>query len=497
VPRDAPELALERSAAAEVVEEPIVQGAEADFVVTRAEGEPTPSSFDRSSEPPFGPSPTLVAPRVWGDTLSNGLGVLGIHDVETPLVQFQLRFEGGLLHDDPNAVGVANLLAETMTEGTAERTAEELEHAIDMLGASISVTSGRESFVVSGSTLARNYAATMALVEEILLTPRWDEARFELARQRVSNELRQRAANPNALAADVFNRLLFGEHVLGRVPLGTPATVEAVTIDDLKAYHARVLVPGGATLHVAGAVGADDVRGSLSGLESRWSGQAPAPPAPPSWNVSRAGLYFVDVPDAAQSVLSIGYLALAETDPDFYPATVMNFRLGGGGFASDLTQELREGKGYTYGIRSGFSGSTRPGPFAISSGVRSNVTYESLALVKTIMERHGPGFDDDDLEATRSFLLRANARAFETLGAKLGLLADMSAYGFPADYVLRREDVVRAMTVERVRALAERYLEPESMVWLVVGDARTQAPRLAALGLGEPRRVDRSGLPVR
>ena len=112
------------------------------------------------------------------------------------------------------------------------------------------------------------------------------------------------------------------------------------------------------------------------------------------------------------------------------------------------------------------------------------------------MEAHGPAFDDEDLEATKSFLLRANARAFETGRAKLGLLADMSAYGFPADYVLRREQIVRDMTIERVRELANRYLNPAGMIWLVVGDARTQLHGLRALGLGEPTVLDRDGHPI-
>ena len=201
----------------------------------------------------------------------------------------------------------------------------------------------------------------------------------------------------------------------------------------------------------------------------------------------------MDVPDAAQSRLLIGQLALAESDADYYPATVMNFRLGGGGFASDLQQVLREGKGYTYGIGSRFSGTEFPGPFSISSGVRSNVTFESLELIKDILERHGPEFDEEDLEATKSFLIKNNAQAFETLGAKLGVLADMSAYGFPADYVLRQEAIVRDMTIERVRTLADRYIDPTNMVWLVVGDARTQKARLGSLNLGSPIEIDREG----
>jgi zinc protease len=494
VPREAVELALDGSERAQVVIEPIVQGAEAEFVVERGTAITASSTgLDRSEEPPFSESPTLRAPAVVGDTLDNGLIVLTIVDREIPLVQFELRLRGGLLLEDPNKIGVANLLAETMTEGTKTKTPEELEQAIDLLGATIDVSSSAQSFVIRGRALARNYAATMDLVEEILLEPRWDEERFALAKQRVRNTLRQRSANPNALATDIFRRLVYGDHVLARNPLGELSSIDDVEITDLQAHYEQALVPGVAAFHAAGSVSLDDVLSSLDGLSERWEPGDVTFPEPPVWSDDRAGLYFLDVPSSAQSRLLIGNLALAESDPDYYPATVMNFRLGGGGFASDLTQALREGKGYTYGIGSGFSGTRLPGPFTISSGVRSNVTYESLDLIKDIVERHGPEFDQEDLDATKGFLLKNNARAFETLGSKIGMLADISAYGFPTDYVLRREEIVRSMTIDRVRELADEHLDHANMVWLVVGDARTQRSRLRALGLGDPIPVDREG----
>jgi zinc protease len=226
---------------------------------------------------------------------------------------------------------------------------------------------------------------------------------------------------------------------------------------------------------------------SLDGIAERWAA-VPAPdlPADPTWDPARAGVYFVDVPGSAQSVLRIGYLAMPETHPDYWPAEVMNFRLGGGGFASELTLTLREGLGYTYGIGSGFSGGQRAGPFSISSGVRSNVTAESLEVIRQLVEGHGAGFDDEDLEITRGFLLRNNAMAYETLGAKLGLLSSMSAFGFPADFALQRAAEVEEMTVGRIRGLADQYLDPAGLVWLVVGDAVSQMGRLEALGLGPP-----------
>ena len=442
VPRGEAELAVEGSEPAEVVIEPIVQGAEAEFTVARGEERTPAGSFDRSVEPPYGPSPSVRAPELWRETLAGSLAVLGVEDRETPMVQFELGFRGGMLLEEPGRTGVANMLAETMLEGTAHRTPEELEQAIDLLGASVNVSAGATGFSISGSVMARNYDETMALVEEILLEPRFDSDRFELARQRVLNTIRRLDASPSFLATQAFNRLLYGDHILAHGSYGTLDWVASITLDDLRAYHASVLVPG-----------------------------------------------------AAQSVISIGRLALARTDDEYHPATVMNYRLGGGGFASDLTQVLREGKGYTYGVGSGFQGGHYPGPFSVSSSVRSNVTLESLEIIKDMLERYGPTFDEEDLEATQGFLLRSNARAFETLGAKLGVVRAVSDYGFAPDYVLQQEQTVRDMTIGRVRELAARHLSGD-MVWLVVGDAASQLGRLEALGMGTPVVLDRSGRPA-
>jgi zinc protease len=493
VPTGQAALALADSEPAEVVEEPFVAGEGEVEDVERGEDR-TASAFDRSVEPPFGPAPTLTPPSVQRETLANGLRVLTIEDRELPLVQFELRLKGGLLLDDPAKVGAANLLAETLMQGTQRKTPEELEQAIDLLGASIAVTAGRESISITGSSLARNFPATMALVEEILLEPRWDAEELELARERVQNELLQRQSIPAALADAAFMRLAYGEHILGRNPLGELESVAALDVADLQAYYRRAFVPSAAAFHAAGAVSLGDLRAALAGIVERWSGSEVTFPAPPTWAPERAGLYFLDVPGAAQSVVFIGKLALPQTDSEFYPATVMNFRFGGGGFASDLTQLLREQRGYTYGISSAFLGSDVPGPFRIASSIRSNATLEALELLKSVMERHGPDFADDDLEVTKSFLLKNNALAFETLDDKIGILRDISAFGFPPDYVLQREAVVRDMTIDRIRELAARHFDPREMIWLVVGDAATQRDRLSALGLGAPTTIDRESL---
>jgi zinc protease len=490
VPLEQLELALEGAQKAQVTEEVITQDvAQESFIMADATGfERTQSSFDRSAEPPYGDAAFVRVPSTWQTQKSNGMGVYGIENFELPLVQLRLEIDGGLMMEATDNTGVSNLLAELMMKGTANKTPEQLEEAIDMLGASISISAGRESMDISANALAKNYQATLDLVEEMLLEPRWDETEFELAKQRVLSALAQQSANPNSIAANQFNKLLYGsDHILSFNALGTSESVAAITLDDLKAYYQAYVRPDLADFHLVGAISEGEVIASLDDLENKWKAnnvELPVFSRPASLDVSK--VYFYDVPDAKQSVIQFGYLALAETDEDFYRAEVMNYILGGGGFASRLTQELREGKGYTYGIRSGFSGSKIAGPFVIRSSVRTNVTYESTALVKEILESYPTTFNGQDLETTKSFLLKSNARRFETLGAKLRMLKDISDYGWSADYIAQREAVVREMSIEEISALAKEYADPNKMIYLVVGDAKSQMERLRDLGFGEP-----------
>ncbi|HMO82335.1 MAG TPA: pitrilysin family protein [Pyrinomonadaceae bacterium] len=493
VPRGKAELALTGSKRAEVVEEPIVQGAE-DAVDpnVEAEYERTPSSFDRSVEPPYGPEPQVKIPSIWEHRLSNGMKVWGIQNSEVPLVQFEIVIDGGQLLEDINKVGVANLMARMMTQGTKNKTPEELEDAIQQLGATINVNADTEDIRVRVNTLARNYNATLALVEEILLEPRWDAKEFDLVKQSTIAQIRQLDANPNAIAQNRFNELIFGkDNIRSRNILGSIEAVNSITLDDLRAFYAKSISPSVARMHIVGDIDRANATRPLNSLNGKWKAKrvvipeykTPAAPA-------ESKVYFYDLPGAVQSVIRFGYPALAQTDKDYYPAVVMNYILGGGGFASILTQELREGKGYTYGINSNFSGTKTPGPFTIQSGVRANVTLESAQLVKEIVENFGKNYTEENLATTKSFLIKSNARAFETSQAKLNMLENISKYGLPHDYVKQREDIVRAMTVARIRELAGKYLNANRMYWVVVGDAKTQMPRMKDLGFGEPIKVN-------
>lgn len=485
VPKGKLDLALENSTKAEVVEEKIVQGAEAEVDPNaKSSYTKTPSSFDRSKEPPYGTAPEVRIPTIWQTQMSDGLKVYGIENKEVPLVQYEIVIDGGLLLEDINKVGVANMMARMMTQGTKNKTPLQLEEAIQQLGASINVSAETEGIRITVNTLARNYPGTLALVEEILLQPRWDAKEFELIKQSVISALRQQQANPNAVAQNHYNKLIYGnDNIRSRNILGTVESVNTITLDDLKKFYDKSISPSVARMHVVGALNKLAITASLNALASKWKSKpvnipSYATPAAPS----KPTVYFYDVPDAKQSVIRIGYPALAVTDKDYYPANVMNYILGGGGFASQLTQQLREGKGYTYGIGSGFGGSKSAGPFTISTSVRTNVTLESTKLIKEILEQFADKYSEADLQTTKSFMIKSNARAFETAGAKLNMLENISKYGWRSDYVKQREQLVKNMTLADMQRLARQYLNVNQMAWLVVGDAKTQLPRMKELG---------------
>ena len=490
VPKGHPELALDGSEVAAVVEEPIVQGAEAP-VNQRADDKPyerTPSSFDRTVEPPSGAAPVVTPPVIWTATLPDGLDVSGIVNAEVPLATFELSIEGGRLFDDPNKPGAASLLAQMFDRGTETKTPAELENAFKALGATVSVSAGDERFSISGRTLDRNLAPTLALIEEMLLHPRFDPAELALAKAAALSDIQDEKSQPNALAGRVFDLVEYGpDHILAKNALGTETSVAALTMDDLKAFQANNLAPGLGHFRIVSSSDQAAVTDALTSLGRNWAARrvsVPTWPTPPAPAASK--IYFYDVPGAKQSVLIFGGPALRRADPDFYPATVMNYRLGGGGFASRLTQQLREGKGYTYGVRSGFAGGERFGDFTLSSPVRSNVTLEASTLARDVMRDYGSTFTVEDLDVTRAALSKSRARAFETAGAKLGVLANVREIGLPADYLTREAAVIDAMTVEQIQALASRYLTTDHMIYVVVGDAATQASRLEALGYGAP-----------
>jgi zinc protease len=494
VPKGQLELIADNSTLAPVVEEEIKENVEKKVEDANSEVAKTPSNFDRSIEPAQGDTPKLNIPSSWKTSLSNGMKVSGIEQNEIPTVNFSLVIEGGHLLDDPSKNGVANLMTDIMMEGTAAKTPQELEEEIELLGASISMSTSNESITIRGNTLVRNFDKTMKLVEEILLQPRWDEEEFALIKTMTSNQIKRLEANPNAVARNVFNKILYGEdHIFSLPTSGTEASVAAITIDDLKEYYNKFFSPSVSSFQIVGKIDQRTAMRSLKGLESNWAAKDVTIPEFPIVNDrDKTSLYFVDIPDAKQSVINIGYIGMPRTDADFYPVEVMNYKLGGS-FSGNVNLILREEKGYTYGARTGFSGSKVPGKFTASSSVRTNTTGESVQIFKDQIAAYKDGISEEDLTFTKNALIKSNARRFETQFNLLGMLQEMSEYDLPANYIEKEEQIINDMTLEMHKSLANKYLDESKMAYLVVGDAASQFAQFKDMGFDEVKLLDKKG----
>jgi len=496
VPKGQVELIAENSVDAGIVEENVLNATEVDQSAIAEEEviEKTPTSFDRTVEPAKGPDPEITIPAVWTAETTNGIKVYGIEQNELPLVQYALVIDGGHLLAPKDKAGIASFLASMLMEGTANKTPEKLEEEIDMLGANISVRAGTESMSVSVNSLTRNFEKTLSLVEEILLQPRWDEEQFELVKLRMINNIKRNQASPDYLAMVAFDKLIYGDDNILSIPQGgTVESIESITMDDLKDFYHKTVSPSVARMLVVGQLNQDRVVTGLGKLSTNWEAfDVVLPEVAQAKMPEKSAIYFVDVPGAKQSVITIGQASMPRTSDDFEKANVINYKLGGS-FNGNVNMILREEKGYTYGARTYFSGGKTYGTFdtfEASSSVRTSATEESVQIFKDEIEKYRTGISDEDLQFTKDALIKSNARGFETLSALLSMLSQISAYDLPFDYVKQEEAFIRSLTPETHTELAQKFLDPDHMYYLIVGDAATQVPPLKKIGLGDPIMVE-------
>ena len=496
VPKGETKLMVTGSVNAGIAEEDVTKAAEVKDVPVADEAiVKTKTKLDRSIKPALGPDPEVTIPKPWSASLSNGLKVWGIPQTELPMVQYVLKIEGGHKLDNVAKAGVANLVATMMNEGTKNKTPEELEDAIGLLGASIRVSSDNEDITIevgstgfrsSGGMLARNFEKSLTLVQEILLEPRWDKEQFDLAKSRIINGIRRNSSNPEFLASKALNKLIFGENVLAIDASGTASSVASITLDDLKEYYTKYISPSISKMLIVGNIDQQRVLKALETLNGSWAARnIEIPQVKMAAAPEKSQLYFVDVPGAKQSVISIGAPSVPRSNPDFYPAFVANYKLGGS-FNGVLNLILREEKGFTYGARSSFTGSNDYGQFVATSKVRTNSTVESVTIFKTEMEKYRKANTQDYIDFTKSSLLKGNALRFETLSGLMGMLNTMTDNNLPADYIKKEEAYLKNVTIEQQLQFTQKYIDPSKMYYVVVGDAKTQLDPIESVGLGKP-----------
>ena len=474
--------------------------------------------FDRKQKPAAGPAPAFRAPTVWHDAWPNGVSVTASPFHEVPLALLTLSVPAGQIYESAPQAGIASLTAELLTQGTKQRSALEFRAELERLGASLRAGAGDEELTLSLNVPDRHLDEAAELLAEVVLEPRISEEDFARIQKERLVAIDSRGDQIGTIAANAWRKLLHGDAALGLPSSGTHESIAALKASDLREFWARHAAASAARITYVGSRDADELRGTLARLSSGWTSSAKL--APPVVDrrpaIDKTRIYLVDKPGAAQSEIRIGELCDSAISPRWYALQVLNQPLGGN-FSSRINMNLREDKGYTYGARSAFDGGRTWGQFVASAAVQTEMlkdevkdadgkvvqekrviasTRESVAEFMKELRAILDGPTEKELAFTKDSLLQGALRQYESMMAINGYLEGISRYGYPDDYAAKRLQQLSGMTRESLRDLAQKVLQPDHMLILVVGDKAKVKSTLGDLGFGEPIELDIDGHPL-
>jgi predicted Zn-dependent peptidase len=451
--------------------------------VLSVEGQQAP---DRSHAPAVGPAPALHLPAIEKRTLSNGLHVWVMGQHKVPTVHVELVVRSGAAADPAGRFGLASFTADMLDEGASDRSALEIADTIDYLGADLSASASIDASTVDLHVPVARLRDALAVMADVVARPTFPDSEFARLREERLASLLEAQDDPETLVQFAFPRVVFGsEHRYGTLSIGTASSLKAITTADLKAFHAANYRPSNALLVVVGDVTAASVMPMLEESLGRWKDAAPGTPAavaePPQ--LTRRHVYLVDKPGAAQSQIRIGWVGPSRATPDYYALRVLSGVLGES-FTSRLNHNLREVHGYAYGAGSRFDMRRVSGMFYASAGVQTDKTADALKeFFVELTNIHQP-IPADELAKTKSYEERLIPRYFETERVTASALAQIYLYDLPADYWETFAPRIEAVTAADVQRVANKYIQPDKLAVVIVGDRTVIEPGVKALNLG-------------
>jgi zinc protease len=453
------------------------------------------SPVDRSRLPvPVADRP-FHFPRIARRTLANGLELRAVTHRSVPVAAVVLLIPGGSSVDPADAHGLVSMTAGLIDEGSRGQSAIEIADRVDRIGGELDIDVGMDAVVVGLTTLDRFLGAGLALLHEIVTEPDLANDDFNRIRNLRLERLRQMKDHAGAMADRAFARVIYGSHPYGHLSLGTEAALNAMTVDATRALHAAMFTPAGATLVVVGARPEDELLDEAASTFGPWRAAATTLPidrdaalTPPAAE-PEVRLAVVSRPGAAQSELRIGHACAPRSTPDYHVLLLLNTVLGGD-FVSRLNLNLREQKGYTYGVRTGFNLRRGIGPFVMQTSVGTDVTSAALQEAWREIRDIAGTRPVTDQEVTQAFasVSKGYPRGFETAGQVARSVAQLALHGLADSYFEQFVPRLSQVDAAAVTAAAQRYLEQAKMTTVIVGDLDKIAGSLPALGLG-PHRV--------
>ncbi|MBY8286759.1 M16 family metallopeptidase [Vibrio fluvialis] len=439
-------------------------------------------NFDRSLMPKVAEAVQAHMPPLYDIYFDNGAELLGTQTTETPTVLVEIKLPAGERHVVPGKEGLANLTAAMLEEGSSTRSVEQIQAQLDKLGSQVSVNANAYSTSIVISSLKKNLAETLNVVEEVLFKPGFRKEDFNRIKQQMIQGVVYQHQQPGWLASQATRQVLFGDSIFARTSDGTEASIAALTLDDVKNFYRKYYTPHGAQIVVVGDIGKREVRKQLQ-FFANWHGEASPllrPQVVP--NLDGQKIYLVDKPGAPQTIVRLVRRGLPfDATGELYLSQLANFNLAGN-FNSRINQNLREDKGYTYGASSYFVSNREVGGIVFNAQVRADSTVPSIIEMEKEMDRFSKqGMTNEEMKFLRLAVGQQDALSYETPSQKAQLLSSILTYSLDKDYLQQRNDIVKSVDKSTLDELAAKWFVPADYQIIVVGDAKSLKPQLEKL----------------
>jgi zinc protease len=456
-------------------------------------------TLDRTKVPAPGPPPALRVPTWTRSQLANGAELIVSEKQDLPLVSFTMTFLGGADQYEPaDRRGVGSLTAAMLSEGTTTRTGEELSNALQLLGTNVSTRVRGETASIGFISTSAKFGATLDILADMLLHSTFPADALERLRGQRLVALAQSKAQPGAIAARVFPRVLYGP----AHPFGQPVTetsIKAITRDDVVSLHQQLFKPGRALVTVVGAMTSAEAKAAIDRALASWArgGEKPAfsyPPVPPQ---QRTTIYVVDRPGAAQATFAIGAPGPPRNTPDYHALEVMNTILGDQ-FQSRLNANIREEKGYSYGVGASFAFGKGPGPFRTGGDIVGDKTAAALEeFMKELRGIQGSRpITDEELATAKSAIVQGLPSMFGSVTGINAAISDLWVDALPDDYYQQYGTSIEAVTKDDVVRVARKYIPLDQLAIVIVGDRSAIEKPLEAMKIAPIVLLDVEGMRV-
>ena len=458
-------------------------------------GEPVnPDAEWRKDAPKPGPSSPLHLPVPQEFKLSNGLTVLYSERPGLPVVAASLVLRSGSGANPPEKPGLASFTARMLQQGTTTRNALQIADAAADLGASLGSHAGMDSSSIGTQVLTRNFPEALELLADVALHPTFPKDEVERVRKEREAALVQEKDDPFSVATRVMSNALYGPHnPYGYPDIGTSESLKAISREDLVKFWQEHYFPNDAAIIIAGNIKAATMKPLLEKALGAWKPGQPAAAATGTLQISDARLILVDRPGAPQTTLECYELGAARSTPDYVPLEVVNAELGGL-FSSRINMNLREAHGYTYGAGSTFAYHRRPGPFLAYSAVRTDVTAPATTEIFNELKRmRDTQMTPEEMKLSKDSITRSMPGRFERGSDAVGTFAELFIYDLPLDYFSKFPDAVDAVNPEQAQATAQKYIHPDKIAVVAVGDRSKIEDEMKKLNLGKVEIRDPEG----